>query len=142
MKDMLAKIAPNKKQFLIDGHTKLSYREEARETMEAYDNCFLLGNTKCFGTGINIKNIQNIGFGFSSGLRCTKIVQAIGRGLRLFDGKTDIWVVDFYHNFRYSIDHFGKRMALYKENYELNKIIYKYIDVPKNWQNESNFKTL
>jgi superfamily II DNA or RNA helicase len=129
LKEYLESIESNKQIFLIDGTTKLSYRENVRITMENDNNCFLLGNTKCIGTGINIKNIHNIGFGFSAGKTSTKIIQAIGRGLRLNEDKTKVVIVDFYHNFKYSTNHFGERLNLYKDNYNIDKIIYKYVDL-------------
>ncbi len=80
--------------------------------MEKYDDCFLIGNTKCIGVGISIKNINNIGFGFSSGKAVVKIIQAIGRGLRLKDGKTTVNIIDFYHSFLYSKRHYAERLKL------------------------------
>lgn len=122
---------PDRKIFRIDGSVALKHREEVRVAMEEYDDCFTLGNSKCFAVGISIKNINNVGFGFSSGTSAQKIIQAIGRGLRLKEGKTDVKIVDFWHDFRYSMKHFTARTKLYKEHYdiEMDDIIHKNVKV-------------
>jgi superfamily II DNA or RNA helicase len=120
-----------KRLSLIDGSTPVDYREEVRAQMEIHNDCLLLGNAKCVGTGISIKNIHNIGFGFAMGKSSAKVLQAIGRGLRLrgkFE-KDHVKLIDFYHNYRYSREHFGTRLKMYKENYQLDKIIFKTIRV-------------
>ncbi len=122
----------NKRIYYIDGKTKLKYRDNVRKEMELYDDCFLIGNTRCIGTGMSIKNIRNIGFGFSSGKAVVKIIQAIGRGLRLMDGKSSVNIIDFYHSFFYSKRHFVDRLKLYDTHYGIEKddFIIKAIDVP------------
>ena len=71
--------------------------------------------------GITIKNIQAIILvtGQSS---VTKIIQAIGRGLRIED-KPVLNVFDCFHNYKYSEKHFKERLELYKKFYgkELDK---------------------
>jgi superfamily II DNA or RNA helicase len=123
----------DKQIFFINGSTPVDYREMVRAKMEEDNNCFLIGNTKCISTGISIKNVHNIGFSFSSGKSSAKILQSIGRGLRLrgkFD-KTHVKLIDFYSNFKYSTEHYSVRLKMYKENYELDKIIMKTVSVRK-----------
>lgn len=121
----------DKRIYFIDGSIDINYREMVRQEMEIHNNCFLIGNTKCIGTGISIKNIHNIAFAFPSGNSTTKVIQAIGRGLRLKGAfeKDHVKLIDFYHNYKYSTQHFGTRLKLYKENYNLEKIIYKMVKV-------------
>jgi len=131
MKEYLESIAPDRQVFLIDGSTSIAYREMVRETMEKDNNCFLLGNSKCIAVGINIKNINNVAFGFSSGMAASKVIQSIGRGLRLKEGKTYVRIIDFYHELRYSQAHFTERLKLYAKHYGINlsNIVHKAIDV-------------
>jgi len=131
LREYLEKIAPEKQIFLIDGSTSVDYRENVRVAMEASDNCFLLGNSKCVAVGMNVKNIKNVAFGFSSGLAASKIIQSIGRGLRLKDGKTHVRIIDFYHELRYSQAHYTERLKLYGKHYGINSsdIVQKFIDV-------------
>jgi superfamily II DNA or RNA helicase len=101
----------------INGEVDIDSREEIREIMEQNDNCLCIANTKCVGTGMNIKKIDNIVFAFTTGLAIVKIIQAIGRGLRLYDGKDHVKIIDVYHDFKYSKSHFAERCDLYKKNY-------------------------
>jgi superfamily II DNA or RNA helicase len=124
-------ISPDRKIFRIDGSVSVDDREDVREAMENYNDCLLIANTKCVSTGISIKNINNIGFCFSAGTSSAKIIQSIGRGLRLKRGKRDVKIVDFWHDFRYSIDHFNQRVKMYEEHYEkgMKDIIHKNVQV-------------
>ena len=106
----------DKKLFYIDGSVDLNTREDMRTTMEKQSNVVCIGNTKCISTGINVKNIQNIvftGMGYST----TKIIQSLGRSLRLHPEKKNAVLLDFFHNYTYSTRHFDKRMLLYKKYY-------------------------
>lgn len=106
-------VASGRKTFMIFGETELDKREDIRSLMESESGILLVANTKCFSVGINIKNIQNIIFAFSSGKGITKIMQSIGRGLRRTEYKHTMNLVDFYHNFKYSTIHYRKRKKLY-----------------------------
>jgi superfamily II DNA or RNA helicase len=116
-KSICEKFNENKQIFFVDGSVPLNYRENVRTLMEHSDDCLLLAQTKTFGTGTSIKNIKNICFAFTAGTSTTKIVQAIGRGLRLRDGKTEMFLYDFYHNFKYSKQHYTTRKKMYDEHY-------------------------
>jgi superfamily II DNA or RNA helicase len=106
-----------KKLFFVNGSIELEYREDVRKEMEKSDDCVLLAQVKTFGTGVSIKNVSNIVFAFSAGKSVTKVLQAVGRGLRLKEGKTEMFLYDFYHNFKYSKSHYDKRRSLYLNNY-------------------------
>lgn len=125
--DMLTKLNVNNEKtlFYIDGNVNIDLREEARPILEANNNCIVVANTKCFSTGINIKNIFHIVFGFGSGKAAAKILQSVGRGLRRLSGKSRIIIYDIYHDYKYSTDHFNHREQLYKENYTISKKINK-----------------
>ena len=112
----------SKEVFYIDGSIDVGYREYIRGKLEEINNGILLANTACFSVGINIKNIHNIGFAFSSGKSATKIMQSIGRGLRIHENKENLLLIDFHHNYIYSTKHFIQRLKLYKENYNINSI--------------------
>ncbi len=105
--------------FFIDGSVKLEIREDICEAMENQSGCILVANCKAFGTGTNVKAINNIIFGFSAGNSATKVIQGIGRGLRVKEGKTKMTLYDVYHSFRYSTEHYEKRKGLYKDNYDI-----------------------
>lgn len=65
--------------------------------------------------GITIKNIQCIIL-VTNQSALTKIIQAIGRGLRIED-KPTLFVMDIFHNYKYSEKHFKERTELYKKFY-------------------------
>ena len=85
------------------------------------DGHITVANCKCFGTGLTIKNIQCIIL-VTCQSAVTKVIQAIGRGLRIED-KPVLNVIDIFHSYKYSEKHFNERVELYKEFYgkELNK---------------------
>lgn len=111
------------KKYLIYGDTNLEYRENATKIMENEENVIILANCKCFGTGINIKNMNNILF-TSGGKSLVKIIQGIGRGLRTHKNKEYLHLIDFSHNTKYSLNHFEDRQKLYKKYYdkEINNV--------------------
>ena len=110
-------------KFFIDGSVDIEDRDDIKVKMENNTSIILVGNVKAVGTGISIKNIDNIVFAIS-GKGVTKIIQAVGRGLRLLDGKTKVNLFDIHHNFHYSIKHFETRKDLYLKFY--NKLIDQY----------------
>jgi superfamily II DNA or RNA helicase len=101
----------------VDGSVKLDEREEIREKMSKKNNCITVANTKCFSTGITLKQIQNIVFSMN-GKGTTKIIQSIGRGLE--KNKNHINLIDIFHNYKYSSEHFEERCILYKKFYNLS----------------------
>ena len=105
----------------INGEIPVETREEIRALMETSNNVVLVANCKCFGVGINIKNVNNIVLALA-GKGQTKIIQSIGRSLRKLKNKKAL-LVDIYHSYQYSTKHFLKRVALYQLHYK--KIISK-----------------
>jgi superfamily II DNA or RNA helicase len=134
MKEILEKFnntLGKRELFFINGEIEVNYRESVRARLEEINNGILLANTACFSTGINIKNIHNIIFCFASGSALSKVIQSIGRGLRIHESKEKLLIIDFYHSFKYSVRHYIKRIKLYKENYELDKIDQKILEVTR-----------
>jgi superfamily II DNA or RNA helicase len=101
----------------VDGSIKLDDREITREKMSVKQNCITVANVKCFGTGITLKQIQNIIFAMN-GKGVTKIIQAIGRSLER--NKTHANLFDIFHNYKYSTKHFEERVKLYKQFYDID----------------------
>jgi len=100
----------------IAGDIDVSDREEIRAVVEASTSSVIVSNFQCFATGINIKSIDNVVF-VAGGTSAIQIIQAIGRGLRLKDGKKFMNLIDIYHNMKYSSRGYHQRLKLYKENY-------------------------
>lgn len=104
-------------KYFINGTIDVNVRENIRSVMENTRNVKTFANTKCFGVGISINAIDHVVFTMH-GKSSTKIIQAIGRGLRLHELKENLTLWDIYHNFKYSIDHAMERAGLYFEHYQ------------------------
>lgn len=127
-------------KFLITGKVKLKDRQLTAQLIDMKDDkqYIIFANCAAAGTGLSIKNLQNVVIA-SHGKALTKIIQGIGRVLRKLkkDGEEEIYnLIDFHHNFLFSEKHFNSRCKLYKERYHKNCKIFKTIMVPVNTQNE------
>lgn len=126
--ETLYELLDHEHKYLVDGRTEIDFREDIREHMEKENDIITIANSKCFGTGISIKNISNIIF-VMHGKGVTKIIQALGRGLRLREGKTKLNLIDIYHNFKYSMKHFEHRCKLYDKFYDKKVDSVKTVDI-------------
>lgn len=118
--DHISNIANDHHVWCIHGKTPVREREDIRQQMEEYDNCVLVASTACFKQGINIKNIHNIIFAFAHGKSNVKIIQSIGRALRLMEGKQTAIIYDVSHALEYSDEHFDSRKKYYKSEYGID----------------------
>jgi superfamily II DNA or RNA helicase len=116
--------------FFIDGSIDATERLEMIRIMETKSDCILIGNTKCVGTGVSLKNLHNLIFAFASGNANVKIIQSIGRTLRMRSDKDSATIYDIFHAFRYSTSHFKTRLKLYAENYILDSTTSEIIEHP------------
>lgn len=100
----------------IDGSTPVEERENIREIFEKSNNNILFAEVAVMSTGVNIKNLPNIVFMFS-GKSLSRVIQSIGRTLRLHNDKKMSNVLDLTFNFKYSRKHLRERLKIYKEFY-------------------------
>lgn len=118
--DKLGKIT-NKPFYFIRGATDIEDRENIRELMDKRNDVVVIAISKIFSTGINIPNLHNIIFA-SAGKAKIKIMQSIGRALRLHPTKKMATIFDIADNTKYGIIHLKERKNLYQiENYEYNE---------------------
>jgi superfamily II DNA or RNA helicase len=116
----LKKICKNTKPiYFVRGSMEIEEREKIRELMEKRDDVIVVAVSKIFSTGINIPNLHNIIFS-SAGKAKIKIMQSIGRALRLHPTKTFARIFDIADNMKYSKRHLDERIKLY----ESEKYIY------------------
>lgn len=116
----------NKKVYFIRGEVENEEREKIRQLMEEQDNIICIAISKIFSTGVNIKNLHYIIFA-STGKAKVKIIQSIGRGVRMLEGKTKLIVFDICDILKYSLRHLKKRIELYK-NEKINHTITRYTE--------------
>ena len=102
--------------YYIDGSQKVELREDIRDAFEKDDGNILFAQTATFSTGVNIKRLTHIVFMFQS-KSFSRIIQSIGRALRLHFSKKEAHVVDVRFNFKYSKKHYDERLKYYKEVY-------------------------
>lgn len=130
-----AKTYCKKKVFFIYGGIDVDDREQIRKICETRSDAIILASYKCFSTGNNLKNLETIIFG-STTKSFTRVIQSIGRGLRLNSGKTHCTLYDLFDelyytkktdakSYNYSFKHFLARAKIYKEEQHKVEIIKK-----------------
>lgn len=119
--DYLREKTQDKVVFYVDGTTSPELREEYIARMEEGEDKILVASFGTFSTGISINNIHNVFFVES--YKSEKIVrQSIGRGMRLFEGKERVNIIDFVDDFslvknnrNYLLKHGEDRQKIYRE---------------------------
>jgi len=102
----------NKEIYFIQGKVEVEERKNIQKLMEKERNIIVIAISKIFSTGINIKNLHYIMF-VSGGKAKIKIIQSIGRGLRLHNDKRELIIFDIADNLRYGQRHIEQRLSLY-----------------------------
>lgn len=108
----------NDEIFYIDGGTSTKLREEYFDKMKTGTNKKLVASFGTLSTGISINNIFYI-FLMESYKSDRIIRQTIGRGMRLYETKNEVNIIDFIDDYSYNDDNYllahGKeRMKTYK----------------------------
>jgi superfamily II DNA or RNA helicase len=114
--DIVQRTMPEKQCFFIRGEVEVEERDRVRQLMETNSNVVVVAISKIFSTGINIKNLHYIIFA-CGGKAKIKIVQSIGRGLRLHKDKSKLIIFDITDDLRYSAAHALKRQTLYEKEH-------------------------
>ena len=109
-----------RKVFMIYGGTDTEDRNEIRGIVEKEENAIIIASYGVFSQGINIKRLHNIVFG-SPYKSQIKVLQSIGRGLRVAEDKKQLKVFDIVDDLsyngreNYTLKHFKERIAIYNE---------------------------
>ena len=114
----------NKEVYFIQGSVETDVREQIRKKMEFKNNVICVAISKIFSTGIDIKNLHYIIFA-GGGKAKIKILQSIGRGLRLHKDKKALHIIDIQDQLHYSVEHGTKRIKFYEQEkipYQKNTI--------------------
>jgi len=122
----LKDICKNKQIYFIRGEVQVEERKKIQTLMEMEDNIIVIAISKIFSTGINIKNLHYIMFA-GGGKAKIKIVQSIGRGLRLHNDKKELIIFDIADNLRYGKRHIEQRLLLY-DNEHINYNFTQYYE--------------
>ena len=108
---------PDRNVFYIDGSIDVSVREQTRDKLEESDGNILLAQSATFATGINIKRLENLVF-LTSSKSFSRVIQSIGRTLRLHESKSEAHLIDVSWNMKYSQKHLKERLKIYKTMYD------------------------
>lgn len=128
--DSLREIQADKEVYYVDGDTEPERRDFFKGKMEEGTNKILVASFGTLSTGVSVKNIHNI-FLTESYKSEVLIKQSLGRGMRLYEGKEKVNVIDFVDDFswkssaNYLIKHSNERIEIYKRE----KFEYKIYDV-------------
>ena len=109
--DILSK-GTTKKVYFIHGEIELQDREDVIKMMESENDIVCIAISNIFSTGINIKNLHYIIFA-AIGKAKVKLIQSIGRSLRLHKSKEMAIIFDIADMLRYGWDHYTERFKIY-----------------------------
>jgi superfamily II DNA or RNA helicase len=123
LNELLTSELPDRSIFYIHGGVEGSERNDIRSIVEKEDNAIVLASSGTMSTGVSVKRIHNIIFS-SSSKSIVRILQSIGRGLRLASDKEECTVYDLFDNFEqskpnFSLSHAQHRFSIYAEQ-EMN----------------------
>lgn len=132
-KDLYAQIkekAGKRHVFFVYGGTDVEVRESVRSITEKEKNAIIVASYGTFSTGINIRNLHNVIFA-SPSKSVVRVLQSIGRGLRLGDNKEKATLFDIADDMRvgkfvnFILKHFIERVKIY----DTEKFNYKFYNI-------------
>jgi superfamily II DNA or RNA helicase len=110
----------------VSGRTKSAARKEEYDEVKESDDKVIIATYGVASTGINIVRIYNL-FLFEPGKSFVRVIQSIGRGIRVAPDKDFVNIYDFCANTKYSKQHLTKRKKFYTEAqypYTITKVTY------------------
>jgi superfamily II DNA or RNA helicase len=110
-----------RKIFFVYGGTDAESREQIRSIVEKEMDAIIIASYGTFSTGVSIRNLHNVIFASPSKSKI-KVLQSIGRSLRMSDTKNSAVLYDIADDLRlensdynYGLLHFMERMKIYHE---------------------------
>ena len=118
------------KDLFVSGSTVKAKRKEQYDSIDSSENKILIATYGVCSTGISINRIFNVVL-IEPGKSFVKVIQSIGRGLRMAKDKDSVLIYDICGSNKYSAKHMRERVTFYKEaNYPHN------ITKIDNWENK------
>lgn len=90
-------------------------RQEIYDLFKTNDDLIVIATVHIAGTGLNIRRIFNLVF-IDIGKSFTRVIQAIGRGLRKAEDKDSVTVTDICSDLKYGKKHLKQRTNYYEES--------------------------
>jgi superfamily II DNA or RNA helicase len=122
--ERLKELIPN--SVFVYGNTKSKARKEEYESINDMDGKVLIATYAVASTGISINRLYNV-FLFEPGKSFVRVIQSIGRGLRMAKDKDRVEIYDVCSDCKYSKRHLTERKKFYKEAeypFNINKVVY------------------
>lgn len=120
----LQKLIPN--SVFLNGTDDADARKIEYDKFEENNNIVVIATVQIAGTGLSINRIFHL-FLIDIGKSFTRVIQAIGRSLRMSEDKNHSYVWDLCSNLKYSKRHLAVRAQYYKEaQYTFTKRVVKY----------------
>lgn len=122
--EMLQSLIPD--SVFVSGKMKSKDRKDEYKEVQEVDGKVIIATYGVASTGINIVRIFNLIL-FEAGKSFVRVIQSIGRGIRVAPDKDFVNVYDVCSNCKYSKSHLTKRKKFYKEAeypYTVQKITY------------------
>ena len=113
--------------YFVYGATSAEQREEIRGIVDNSTSSTTIASYGTFSTGVNIRNINNIVLASPSKSKI-RVLQSIGRGLRISSGKDSVLIFDIADDLgkdNYTLRHFTERLNIYNSeqfDYEISKV--------------------
>ena len=134
LSDFIQANAGNRKVYFISGNTEAEAREYIRRVVDREKDAILVASFGTTSAGINIVNLDNIIFA-SPTKSVIRLLQSIGRGLRVSEKKKTLKVYDIVDDLSWKshknhvLRHFEERIKIYKKE----KFDYKIVsmEMPK-----------
>ena len=100
--------------YFVCGDMPVDERKNIIEKMENGTGVVCIAMSSIFSTGINVKNLHNIILTYG-GKSFIRLVQSVGRGLRLHESKKMLTIIDCHDNMKYSMGHWEERCRIYEK---------------------------
>lgn len=114
----LIKSKSSRPVYYVTGSVSGKDREDIRQKANKED-CIIIASYQTMSTGVNVPNIRNVIFG-SPSKSLIRILQSIGRGLRLHKDKERMVLIDIVDDMKYkkhknyTLNHFEERLKIYQ----------------------------
>lgn len=122
--EMLQSLIPD--SVFVSGKMKSKDRKDEYKEVQEVDGKVIIATYGVASTGINIVRIYNLML-FEAGKSFVRVIQSIGRGIRVADDKDFVNVYDICSNCKFSKRHLTKRKKFYAEAeypYSVKKMAY------------------
>ena len=123
----LQKMIGDEKSVFIYGKDDTEVRQQVYALFETHNNITVIANVQIASVGLSIDRIFNLVL-LDIGKAFTRVVQAIGRSLRMASDKTHAEVYDIGTNYSFGMTHARKRVTFYRDAeypYKTTQINYK-----------------